>query len=265
MNAWSMFSTVAATTLACWLPASVLLLFKRNNIAALALTLTGILLLAGQIIFLWLDLERPPLRTMGETRLWYSLFLAILGLILHRRWNYRWILPFSLFMASIFIMVNWMKPDIHSKELPAALQSRWFIPHVVTYMLSYAFLSMATIMALRELFIGARLHRFNSIRMASIDNLVYIGTGLFMAGLLMGAVWAKEAWGECWTWDPKETWAFITVATCLLYIHLRSNKPRTTRVCLWLVVLAFLFLLITWKGVQYLPNAANSLHSYSLD
>ena len=95
-----------------------------------------------------------------------------------------------------------------------------------------------------------------------MDNITYVGFGFLMLGLLMGAVWAKEAWGHYWSWDPKETWAFITCAGYLVYIHLRlQNKyPKFT---LWMLPISFILLMITWVGVNYLPAAQNSVHVYS--
>ncbi len=95
-----------------------------------------------------------------------------------------------------------------------------------------------------------------------MDKLVYIGFGLIVLGMLMGAVWAKEAWGHYWSWDPKETWAFITVTAYLMFIHLRLQQNKT-RASIWVLLLAFVLLMITWKGVNYLPSAKNSIHVYS--
>ena len=77
----------------------------------------------------------------------------------------------------------------------------------------------------------------------------------------MGAIWAKEAWGDYWTWDPKEVWAFITAATYLVYIHLR-RMAINLKLIMWVIPIAFLFLMITWLGVSYLPSAVNSIHTY---
>ena len=93
------------------------------------------------------------------------------------------------------------------------------------------------------------------------DNLVYAGFGFLMLGMLMGAVWAKEAWGHYWTWDPKETWAFVTGAAYLVYIHMRIQGiyPKFT---LWMLPVAFVLLMVTWVGVNYLPAAQGSIHVY---
>ena len=176
------------------------------------------------------------------------------------RWNYPWLLSFSAVVASVFVVINLAKPEIHTKSLMPALQSIWFVPHVTAYILSYAMLGAATIGAVVKLScrngIDGTLFRF-------IDNMVYVGYGFLMLGLLMGALWAKEAWGHYWSWDPKETWAFVTSAAYLAYIHIRLHNDKTSQtLALWMIPLAFLLLMITWIGVQYLPSAQGSVHVY---
>ena len=140
-----------------------------------------------------------------------------------------------------------------------ALQSYWFIPHVTAYILSYAMLGAATIMAI---IILVKKEIDNERLLLSMDKMVYIGFGLIILGMLMGAVWAKDAWGHYWSWDPKETWAFITVCAYLIYIHLRL-QPNRVQLSAWMLILAFVLLMVTWKGVNYLPSAQNSIHIYS--
>ncbi|MGM0641824.1 MAG: cytochrome c biogenesis protein CcsA, partial [Thermotogota bacterium] len=81
-------------------------------------------------------------------------------------------------------------------------------------------------------------------------------------GLLFGALWAKEAWGHYWTWDPKETWAFLTWLVYLLFIHYRYFYPNKKKNALWLLSLAFVILLLCWFGINALPTGANSVHTY---
>ena len=83
-----------------------------------------------------------------------------------------------------------------------------------------------------------------------------------MCGMVLGAVWAKEAGGHYWSWDPKETWAFVTAAAYLVYIHLRL-RHAPERVVLWTLPISFILLMITWIGVNYLPAAQGSIHVYS--
>ena len=103
----------------------------------------------------------------------------------------------------MFIIINVMKPEIHNKTLMPALQSPWFAPHVIVYMFAYALLGAATVMAIYLLFIKKK--PATDDEMDITDNLVYVGLSFMTLGMLMGALWAKEAWGHYWAWDPKET------------------------------------------------------------
>ena len=148
MISWTDFWLFALPAFCCWL-AGAWFAWRGNRIAkACGFTLAGLLIFAAFIIGLWVSLERPPMRTMGETRLWYSFFLPLVGLMTYLRWRYKWILSFSTVLALVFIGVNLLKPDIHNKTLMPALQSPWFVPHVIVYMFAYAMLGAATVMAL---------------------------------------------------------------------------------------------------------------------
>lgn len=231
-------------------------------------TLPAVMTTAGLIVFfffiaaLWRSLERPPLRTMGETRLWYSFFLPVAGLLTYLRWNYRWILTFTTLLSAVFIVVNIVQPDIHDKVLMPALQSPWFAPHVIIYMFSYAILGAATLIAIYYLVREKQLNNKTGI-LQTTDNLVYAGIACITLGMLMGAIWAKEAWGHYWSWDPKETWAAATWIGYLLYIHYRLKKNSSDKTAMILLLIAFLLLQICWYGVNYLPSAQQSIHTYT--
>ena len=256
---WSNFIWFALPAVVLWLSAGALIYSKKCERISNILMLLGIAIFACFIGGFWIHIERPPMRTMGETRLWYSMFLSLVGYVAYRRWKYPWLLSFAAVVATVFVIVNLLKPEIHSKSLMPALQSIWFVPHVTAYILSYAMFGSATIGAIILLSKkGEEKGVFNFI-----DNMIYIGYGFLMLGLLMGAIWAKEAWGHYWSWDPKETWAFITSAAYLSYIHIRlRSSSKSNRVALWFVILAFILLMITWIGVNYLPSAQNSVHVY---
>jgi respiratory nitrite reductase specific cytochrome c biogenesis protein NrfM len=235
--------------------------WKQKKGLAFITTGVGLLFFFGFILAMWKSLERPPLRTMGETRLWYSFFLPLAGLIVYSRWKYKWILSFSTLLAVVFIGVNLLKPEIHSKTLMPALQSPWFAPHVIVYMFAYAVLGAATVMALYLLFF--KKSAVSDQEYDITDNLVYVGLAFMTFGMLFGALWAKEAWGHYWSWDPKETWAAITWLSYLVYIHYRLVPRHRPQLALSLLVVSFVLLQMCWWGINYLPSAqGTSVHTY---
>ncbi len=257
---WASFIWFALPAVLLW-AAGAVCAWKGRRALVYAFTLTGIAVFAAFIVGMWISLERPPLKTMGETRLWYSFFLPVAGIIVYSRWRYKWILSFSTVLALVFICVNLFKPEIHSKTLMPALQSPWFAPHVIVYMFSYAMLGAATLMAIYLLFIkkGDDVAREMNIT----DNLVYVGTAFLTIGMLFGALWAKVAWGDYWSWDPKETWAAVTWLAYLVYIHLRKARPRDWQTACTVLLIAFVCLQICWWGINYLPSArGTSVHTY---
>lgn len=268
---WSYFIIFAIVSVLLWM-AGALAAWKDKRGAAFALTAVGLAVFFSYILMMWITLERPPLRTMGETRLWYSFFLPLAGIIVFARWRYKWILSFSTLLATVFICVNLFKPEIHSKTLMPALQSPWFAPHVIVYMMAYALLGAALVMSVYLLFfkrsfgkLGAQ-EDATSKEMEITDNLVFVGLSFVTLGMLMGALWAKEAWGHYWSWDPKETWAAITWLSYLVYIHYRRYRPQSLRPALWVLIVSFCLLQVCWWGINYLPSAQGvSVHTYNLN
>ncbi|NTV18412.1 MAG: cytochrome c biogenesis protein CcsA [Bacteroidales bacterium] len=255
---WNEFIFFALISIVFWYTGVLALYKSKSKWLGDALIITGLLVFAGFIVALWQSLGHPPMKTMGETRLLYSFFLVLVGYVTYRRWRYKWLMAYSVAVSTVFIIINLIKPEIHTTNLMPALQSIWFVPHVTVYILSYAMLGAATIGAVIVLYKGTE-KRMGYFEL--IDNLVYIGLGFLIAGMLMGAVWAKEAWGDYWTWDPKEVWAFITAASYMLYIH-APKAGISGKKSLWILPLAFILLLITWLGVSYLPAAQGSIHVY---
>ena len=244
--------------------------WKEKTGLAYTATIVGLVVFFSFILSMWISMERPPLRTMGETRLWYSLFLPLAGIIVYSRWKYKWILTFSTILALVFICVNLFKPEIHDKTLMPALQSPWFAPHVIVYMFAYAVLGAATVMAVYLLFIKKKTtestHQPIADKESDItDNLVYVGLAFLTIGMLFGALWAKEAWGHYWSWDPKETWAAITWLAYLVYVHYRNLPHHRERLALWILIVSFVLLQMCWWGINYLPSAqGTSVHTYSM-
>ena len=271
---WEQFIYFAIAAVLLW-AAGAWAAWREKTAVAYTSTVVGLLVFFSFILSMWISLERPPLRTMGETRLWYSFFLPLAGIIVYSRWKYKWILSFSTVLALVFICVNLFKPEIHSKTLMPALQSPWFAPHVIVYMFAYAVFGVATLMAvwmlLRALLRPSDSRQSeierqpaSSENFEGLDNLVYVGLAFMTIGMLFGALWAKEAWGHYWSWDPKETWAAITWFAYLIYVHYRQLPKHQPRLALWLLILAFILLQMCWWGINYLPSAQGvSIHTYS--
>lgn len=232
---------------------------RGRRAAAISLSAAGSVVLLAFVVGLWVVLERPPLRTMGETRLWYSFFLSVAGAVVYLLWRYRWILSFTTLLSTVFLCVNLFKPEIHSKSLMPALQSVWFVPHVVVYMMAYALLGAVTLFAI---YLWLRRDEPQRREVAMCDNLVRVGWSFLTAGMIMGALWAKQAWGDYWSWDPKETWAAATWLAYLLYLHLRRAEPKQLDVAFGLLCFAFVLLQMCWWGINFLPSAQGGMHSY---
>ena len=260
MIGWGNFVFFAVVSIILWIIASAVSLRGRNAPAALWTSLSGSAVLLIFIVGLWLTLERPPLRTQGETRLWYSFFLSLTGAGIYARFKYRWILSFSSMMAIVFMMINIFKPEIHVKTLMPALQSPWFIPHVIVYMFACAMMGAATLAAIYLWWKSSRTSVPDS-EIEVCDRLVRIGWAFLSMGMVMGALWAKEAWGDYWTWDPKETWAMATWLSYLLYLHARS-QIKNRNIIFAILIFSFLLLQMCWYGVNFLPAAQNSVHVY---
>ena len=139
---WAGIVMLIAATAATWATIK-----KERSSVAIATMLIAILGMGGFIAMLWATLGRPPMRTMGETRLWYSFFILVAGLFTYARWRYRWIMLFSTVLAGVFIIINIARPEIHDQTLMPALQSVWFVPHVSIYMFSYSLLGCATLLS----------------------------------------------------------------------------------------------------------------------
>ena len=266
---WEQFIYFAMAAILLW-AIGAWAAWKEKTGFAYTATIVGLVVFFSFILSMWISLERPPLRTMGETRLWYSFFLPLAGFIVYSRWKYKWILTFSTILASVFICVNLFKPEIHDKTLMPALQSPWFAPHVIVYMFAYAVLGAATVMAVYLLFIKKKTTENANQPIADeesdiTDNLVYVGLAFLTIGMLFGALWAKEAWGHYWSWDPKETWAAITWLAYLVYVHYRNLPHHRERIALWMLIVSFVLLQMCWWGINYLPSAqGSSVHTYSM-
>jgi ABC-type transport system involved in cytochrome c biogenesis permease subunit len=199
---------------------------------------------------------------LAETRLWYSFFLSLIGYFAYKLLKLRWFWLYAMAMSALFLSINLAKPETFDKSLMPALQSVWFVPHVVVYIIAYAFLAGSSAGAVYAIWMRVRGKKEDTI-LGDLDVIVYAGFGFLTLGLIFGALWAKTAWGHYWTWDPKETWALMTWLMYLLYIHIRVQHKSRVGLQQWMLALSCIVLMLCWFGVNYLPSTQNSIHVYS--
>jgi ABC-type transport system involved in cytochrome c biogenesis permease subunit len=239
------------------LVASMLALFDKRRVAlffGVCVPLLIFILIGGQ----WILTLKPPMSTVSDTRLWYSFFASLAALFTYLRWKYRWVISFSTVLVSVFLILAMRSGNLSDATLVPALQSPWFMPHVTVYMFSYSLMGCAFLIGMVALF-----KKQSALEMLkSADTLVYIGMAFLTFGMLSGSIWAKDAWGHFWSWDPKETWALITWLVYMLYIHLRIYRKGSVRLLCVLLIFAFACLQMCWWGVNLLPSAADSVHVY---
>ena len=261
------FTAVGITLLVLWVVSLAGFAFTAKacirRAAHIAYMMGGIIVWA-YLGWLYHALERLPMRTLGETRLWYMAFLSLLGLVMYHRWKSRlFILP-SVVMSLVFLIITMVHPETLDKSQMPALDSPWFAPHVIIYMLSYAVLGTASAVAVWTLLSAKKIGAAQvALLEARARTMVTVGFPLLTTGFILGAFWAKIAWGHYWSWDPKETWAFITWGVYLAYLHLYQTKKMSVKLSLGIISAAFIVILMCWFGVTFLPTAASSVHVYS--
>lgn len=167
-----------------------------------------------------------------------------------------------LFVASM----SWMNPEI--TNLVPVLKSYWLIVHVAIITASYGFLAMGALLGMLNLVLmilrnpkNEKTIRFTILEVSYIIEMALI-IGLFMLiiGSFIGGVWANESWGRYWGWDPKETWALVTVLVYSIILHLRKIPGLKSIIGLSSLALVGLSsVLMTFFGVNYYLSG---MHSY---
>lgn len=183
----------------------------------------------------------------------FGMLMLLLGAILSLKavWGNKKLLLAALSLSVLFALISLAR--ISFDTLPPALRSLWFAPHLTAYMLAYSMLALAVIAGFASL-LSAKIPENLSAKLLSSAS------SLLLIGMMCGAVWAKQAWGDFWTWDPKECWAAVTWLLTLAGTHVPKKNLKFT-----FIFIAFLAMQMTWYGVNYLPSSANSLHTYNLE
>ncbi len=216
----------------------------------------------------WYISGHAPLSNGFESMIFIAWATMLGGFLLSRRSSIA--LAAATVEASLTLMVahlNWMDPEV--TNLVPVLKSVWLTIHVAIITSSYGFLGMGMILGLFNLFLmifqnKKNLESFNlTIREISFTAEATMTIGLYMLtiGTFLGGVWANESWGRYWGWDPKETWALITILVYAAIIHLNFIPGIMGRYIFnALAVVGFSSVLMTYFGVNYYLSG---LHSYA--
>lgn len=207
------------------------------------------------IVVKWAIFRRPPMTDGGQAlqiMAWTSLVVAVAT---SRRWHI--IASAALSVGAILMIAGILAGTwLRSNPLIPALDSPLLALHVVTVMSAYALFAVMTVVS-----VWGVISRSSSVRSAAFTRSLALPAVLLLcAGIFIGAVWANQAWGRYWGWDPKETWALVTLLVYALPFHTRSfpslGRPSVTNTY---YLLAFITVVITYFGVNYLLGG---LHSY---
>ena len=223
---------------------------------------------AAFIVASWLSADRPPFKSLFETLVFLAFCLGAVYLVMERLLGTRLFGALAVLCSLGSLVFAVMRWDAEVVSLPPALQSAWFVPHVVVYFVGYGALGFATVVSVVQLFRPTLTLQAGTIFTGeiSLEDVVYntirFGFVLLTFGLLVGSVWAKGAWGDYWVWDPKENWSLVTWLVYATYLHLRHIKRWRGDKAAWLAIVGFAVVMFTYLGMSMLPTAAESAHVY---
>lgn len=209
-----------------------------------------------------------PWSNSYETMVYVSLITVVAGMFFIRRSTLTFALA-SLLGGVVLFVAGLSRMDPQITPLVPVLQSPWLMIHVAVSVAAYGFFGLSFLLGATNLLLMAvssrRRHAALPLRIRELSVVnemsLWLGLSLMATGAFLGAVWANEAWGRYWGWDPKETWALITVVVYAIALHLRLVKKWDNPLMLNLAsLLAFACVLMTYFGVSYFLSG---MHSYN--
>lgn len=232
---------------------------------SIVMYLSFLFALSGYVLR-WYVGGRVPLSNGYETMLLLALMVMLVTLVLHRRFVYA--MPFGFLLSGFALLVSHlgqMNPQI--TQLMPVLHSPLLSIHVSIIMAAYALLAF---MMLNGIFACLLIRRHNKTgdtalqirQLTDMSRLMLYPAVFFLAaGIFLGAVWANVSWGAYWSWDPKETWALITLMVYAVAFH-KDSLPflRNDFYFHLYLILAFLTVLMTYFGVNFFMAG---MHSYA--
>ena len=243
---------------------------KKNWLhkVTIALTSGSAALMLVQLIIRTSQTGRLPVNSVYEFLLLFSFVLLAFSVFWLIKIKLNVVASFILAVATVLLGVSFALSDAAAPLMPA-LQSRWRVIHVLTAIIAYAAfavefgLAIFYVITIPRKVPATSLSSEKAERAAFLEKLMFnsVVVGFIFLTLLIvtGSIWAEDAWGAWWSWDPKETWALITWIIYAVYMHLYSKPAWRGHKGCYLSIIGFACVLFTLLGVSFLMGG---LHSY---
>lgn len=235
--------------------------------SAVSMGLIGLLVRWYESYLLGPDIGHIPISNLYEVFILFAIITALLYLYYENRYANRQMGSFVLLVIVAAIgFLLWYTFDRQAHEiqpLVPALQSWWMKIHVPANFIGYGAFSLAAMIGVAYILAQRGILASRLPQLVMLDDIMYksiaIGFAFFTIATILGAMWAAEAWGGYWSWDPKETWALIVWLNYAAWLHLRLVKGLRGPVLAWWAVVGLLVTTFAFLGVNMFLSG---LHSY---
>ena len=265
----TLFTIVMLLYFAAMILFFVYIAIKKDPVAkiAIGLQLAGLVLHTAALICRGIGAGRLPFTNQYEFATSFAWALCLVSLIFIRKYRFPVLGAFS--SPLILLMIGYAALQSREvKELMPSLRSSWLAFHVSTAIIAYGAFGVACVLSVifllrgrikEEGFWGQHIPQPEKLDMISYRS-VCLGMLFLTLTILTGAIWAEQAWGSYWSWDPKETWSLVTWIIYAIYLHLRLRRGWKGKTAAWFAVIGFLCVIFTYIGVNtFLPG----IHSYA--
>jgi cytochrome c-type biogenesis protein CcsB len=235
--------------------------------AAVVIGLTGMMVRWYESYLIGTDVGHIPVSNLYEVFILFSMITAMFYLYYEQRYATRQLGPFVLLViaAAVGFLLWYTVARDAAGILPLvpALQSWWMKIHVPANFIGYGTFSLSAMVAAAYLLKsrGILADRLPSLEV--LDDVMYkaisVGFAFFTVATILGALWAAEAWGGYWSWDPKETWALIVWLNYAAWLHMRLMSGLRGRAAAWWALVGLLVTTFAFLGVNMFLSG---LHSY---
>ncbi|WP_027867229.1 c-type cytochrome biogenesis protein CcsB [Massilia alkalitolerans] len=213
------------------------------------------------------DVGHIPVSNLYEVFILFAIITALFYLYYEQRYATRQLGPFVLLIiaaAVAFLLWYTVSRDAAQiQPLVPALQSWWMKIHVPANFIGYGTFALAAMVGCAYLLKSHGILEDRLPSLAVLDDVMYksisVGFAFFTVATILGALWAAEAWGGYWSWDPKETWALIVWLNYAAWLHMRLMSGLRGRVAAWWSVVGLLVTTFAFLGVNMFLSG---LHSY---